>query len=539
MPYDRAPTPLDAPRRTTLKTFAAWAGAGSGLLGPLAWAQTINTAAQDAATTGTLGASPGASLTEPLNANAQAWRAMARVGYGPTNALARAVTAAPSAKAWALQQVDAAFAASQQPPRIPPDMAHFSADLPQIFEGARRERTARKDNKALAASDKPPGGGQVMDLAAPQAPEHFTRRMALQAGAWRLTSCSQPQLENPLLARMTEFWFNHLNVSVSKGSVRPFAGHYLVHVARAHALGKFEDLLLASARHPAMLHYLDQVQSVADGTRAAQGKTRGLNENYARELMELHTLGVDGGYAQTDVRELARVLTGWTIDPTDPSGYRFAARMHDSGNKTVLGKVFPSAPGQSGEQEGKDAIRMLARHPSTAKRISLRLAQFFIADKPSADVVQRLSRTFTATQGDMRAVMRTLLELPDFWQADNRLFKTPFDFACSALAAVQADQPRVPPDRRNLMLAAGYLANAGQPLHAWPTPDGYKTDAATWLVPEALTRRADLALALTRKSTDVDFLAPYLSAATRDTIAKEQPSLRAGLMLASPDFMYK
>ncbi len=508
-------------RRTALKTLAACAtgiSSSAALISPAAWAQAVGTA---------------------VGPNAQTWRAMARVGYGPTAALARAVAAAPSAKAWALQQVDAAFAASQQPARIPPDMADFSANLPQIFDGARRERLARKDNKALGANDSPPAGAQSMEPPNPQAPEHFTRRMTLQAAAWRLSSCSQPQLENPLLARMTEFWFNHLNVSVSKGSVRPFVGHYLVHVARAHALGKFEDLLLASARHPAMLHYLDQVQSVADGTRGPQGKTRGLNENYARELMELHTLGVDGGYAQTDVRELARVLTGWTIDPTDPSGFRFAARAHDSASKTVLGKVFPSGLNQNGEQEGEDAIRMLARHPSTANRISLRLAQFFIADNPSADVVQRLARTFTTTQGDMRAVMRTLLELPDFWQADNRLFKTPFDFACSALAAVQGEPLDTPADRRNLVLAAGFLANAGQPLHAWPTPDGYKTDAATWLVPEALTRRADLALALARKSTDVEFLSPYLSATTRDTIAKEQPALRAGLTLTSPDFMYK
>lgn len=469
---------------------------------------------------------------------------MARVGYGPTAALARAVLEAPSPKTWALQQVDLAFAASQQAPRIAADAAEFNAPLPQLFDGARQERLARKDNKVAASNDNKPRSGP--EFTGKAAPEHFSRHMMLQAAAWRLQSCSRPGEENPLLARMTEFWFNHLNVFVGKGAVRSFTGHYVVNVARAHALGKFEDLLLASARHPAMLHYLDQWQSVADGSPGAQGKTRGLNENYARELMELHTLGVNGGYTQTDVRELARVLTGWTIDPNDASGFRFAPRFHDQGSKRVMGQVFNNEPGASaasnnGQREGENAIRMLARHPATAQRISLRLAEFFVADTPPAELVQRLARTFLAMQGDMRVVMRSLLESPEFWSADNRLFKTPMDFACSALAATQSDTPKgQPSERRALVLAAGFLNNAGQPLHGWQTPDGYRTDAATWLVPEALTRRADFALTIGRNSSsDLDFLSPFLSPTTLEAIAKEKPGLRAGLVLASPDFMYK
>jgi uncharacterized protein (DUF1800 family) len=334
---------------------------------------------------------------------------------------------------------------------------------------------------------------------------------------------------------MTEFWFNHFNVYVGKGAVRPFVGHYVVNVARAHALGRFEDLVLASARHPAMLLYLDQARSVADGSRIGRDDTpRGLNENYARELMELHTLGVNGGYTQTDVRELARVLTGWTVGQQDPSGYRFATRMHDAGAKQVLGRRFPSAGRIPGEAEGLEAIRMLAHHPSTARRVTLRLAQFFVADNPPEDLLERLRQTFTSTQGDMRQVMRVLLDSPAFWAAENRLFKTPLDYACSALAATHGAD-----DRRHLVLTLGFLANAGQPLHGWQTPDGYKTDAATWLVPEALTRRADYALALGRQSPELDFLAPFLSEATRQSIAQERPGLRAGLALASPDFMYK
>ena len=479
--------------------------------------------------------------TAGMSAQAQAWRAMSRVGYGPSAALVQAIQTAHSPRDWALQQVDAAFNASQQVPRIANEWADFNAPLPRIYEGFQRERELRAKAKTQK-TEEPIEVNKRMDFSEPRDPHHFSRMLVQQAAAWRLSACSQPELENPLLARMTEFWFNHLNVFSGKGAVRPFAGHYVVNVARRHALGKFEDLLLASARHPAMLLYLDQAQSVADGTRGPQGKARGLNENYARELMELHTLGVDGGYSQTDVHELARVLTGWTVARDDASGFRFALRMHDHGEKRVLGQRFPTTPARSGVFEGEDAIRLLARHPATAKRVSLRLAQFFIADQPSTELVQRIGQTFIATQGDLRAVMRTVLGSPEFWQAENRLFKTPMDYACSALAATQGavqEHVGIEPYSRNIVLTLGFLSNAGQPLHGWQTPDGYKVDAATWLVPEALTRRADFALGLARKTPEIEFLTPYLGAATRAAVAKESPALRAGLVLASPDFMYK
>jgi uncharacterized protein (DUF1800 family) len=291
-------------------------------------------------------------------------------------------------------------------------------------------------------------------------------------------------------------------------------------VIRANALGKFEDLLLASARHPAMLFYLDQAQS----------NVRGLNENYARELMELHTLGVDAGYSQADVHELARILTGWTVALPLGEGFRFVERLHDSGSKTLLGRSFNN----NGVQEGEDAIRMLARHPATAKRIALRLATTFVADKPPQALVDQLAATFTRTQGDIRAVMRTLVESPEFWRADNTLFKTPLDFACSALTAGGGAK-----ERREIQLTLGFLAQAGQPMHGWQTPDGYKTDAATWLAPEALTRRADYAVTLGGRMNEPVYLQPFLSAASLSRIAREQPSTRTGLMLASPDFMSK
>ena len=297
------------------------------------------------------------------------WRATSRLGYAPTAEPATTLTP----QAWALNQIDAAYAASQQPPAIPPELARINAPLGAIALDFQAEREARKVVRAQAVSD---AAGPLPRVSQALGAPTFSRDMAQSAAAWRVMACSDPTLENPLLARMTEFWFNHLNVFVGKGNVRPFVGHYAVNVIRAHALGRFEDLLLASAQHPAMLYYLDQAQS----------NSRGLNENYARELMELHTLGVGGGYTQNDVHELARILTGWTVNLKGGEGFRFAERLHDKGDKTFLGQHYT----HQGQQEGEDAIRFLARQPATAQRVSERLATFFVADQPPAALVARL-----------------------------------------------------------------------------------------------------------------------------------------------------
>jgi len=479
---------------------------------------------------------------DTLGPSAAAWRVLSRVGYGPTPLLAQSVRDLASARAWAQAQVDVAYAQSQQAPQLPTEVADIDAPLATLFARARQEREARQLRKADASNDKTPSPYTRASFVNDQDPLRFSQTMVRQAATWRLVGASQPELENPLLARMTEFWFNHLNVYGGKGPVRPFVGHYAVHVARSHALGKFEDLLLASARHPAMLFYLDQFQSVADGAPGRQGGTRGLNENYARELMELHTLGVDGGYNQTDVRALARILTGWTVSPNDSDGFRFAARLHDNSRKRLLGQDFPRSLLAGGEREGEDAIRMLARQPATARRVSRRLAQFFVADDPSPQLVRTLSDVFLSTQGDLRAVLRALFASTDFWVPANQLFKTPMDFALSALTVVQASAAEPVLSSAHLRrtgLTLAYLNSVGQPVHGWQTPDGYAFDAATWLVPEALTRRADFALALARQTDEPAFLRPYLGQHTLDVIADQAAPMRAGLMLASADFMRK
>jgi uncharacterized protein (DUF1800 family) len=443
---------------------------------------------------------------QPGPNTAGAWRATSRLGYAPTPESAPSAQAAP--RTWALQQIDEAFAASRRPPNLPAELAGINAPLNAITRDFQAEREARKTMREQAGKPAANSG------------EKFSREMAQSAAAWRLMACSNPAVENPLLARMTEFWFNHLNVFVGKGAVRPFVGHYVVNVIRPNALGRFEDLLLASARHPAMLLYLDQAQS----------NNKGLNENYARELMELHTLGVSGGYTQNDVRELARILTGWTVNLRGGEGFRFADRLHDTGSKTLLSRSYQS----QGMAEGEEAIRFLARHPATARRIATRLTTFFVADKPPPALVERLTRTFLDTQGDIRILMRTLVAAPEFWAADNELFKTPLDFACSALTAAGGIR-----ERRDIVQTLGFLSQAGQPMHGWQTPDGYKTDAATWLAPEALTRRADYAMGLAQRMPEPVYLNVFLSSATRERVSREAAPLRTGLLLASPDFMRK
>lgn len=497
---------------------------------------------------------PWARASNPPADAAATWRALSRLGYGPTPALLAQVQQAGGAQAWARAAIDAALAASQTPIQLGGLPGDFDAPLPDIFERYADERKAQRERReartAMAAPNMaamPATPAPTMTSPAPAAPPapapsamlatepiRYSAAVARQSAAWKLLAASRPDLEHPLLARMSEFWFNHLNVSADKGTVRPFAGHYQAQAIRSHALGRFEHLLLASARHPAMLYYLDQVQSVAEGTMQGNQR-RGLNENYARELMELHTLGVNGGYSQNDVRELARVLTGWTVGPRQPDGFRFAPRGHDTGVKTVLGQRFGgNLDARAGEAEGVAAIRMLAAHPATARRIALRLAQWFVADEPPPALVDELARSFQTSGGDTRALLRTLVGSSAFWDPAHTLFKTPYDYASSALAAAGGPQ-----DEREINQTLGLLQNAGQGVLRWPTPDGYKTDRATWLAPEALTHRADYALNLARRKPALDFLDPFMQPATLRQIDAQAPALRAGLLLASREFMSK
>ena len=318
---------------------------------------------------------------------------------------------------------------------------------------------------------------------------------------------------------MTDFWFNHFNVFISKGADRVLITNYEQDVIRPRAMGKFEDLLVATAKSPAMLFYLDNWLSVGPDSMQATGMparpgpygpygyrrfpgpgarpfpnakkkpNSGLNENYGRELLELHTLSVNGGYSQRDVTEVAKVFTGWTIDkPFEGGGFLFDPRKHEPGPKFVLGKKIK----QNGEDEGRQVLHMLATSPRTAHFISLRLAQRFVSDDPPAALVDRMAKTFLKKKGDIREVLSTLFHSPEFWDdgAYRAKVKTPLEFVASAVRATGANVD-------DAMPLARQLNNMGMPLYGAQPPTGYSEKAETWVSSSALLNRMNFALALT------------------------------------------
>jgi uncharacterized protein (DUF1800 family) len=296
---------------------------------------------------------------------------------------------------------------------------------------------------------------------------------------------------------LTDFWYNHFNIFLDKGADRYLVGSYERDVIRPHVFGKFEDLLVATAQSPAMLFYLDNVQSVGRAAQfaplrrpAAQAKQRqGLNENYARELMELHTLGVDGGYTQHDVTEVARCFTGWSIKaPREGAGFVFRERLHDDGPKVVLGVKIPAG---GGIEDGMKVLHILARHPSTARFISRKLAMRFVADEPPASLIARMARTFRQKDGDLRAVMQTMLASPEFWsQGAYRVkLKSPLEMVASAVRALGADVDFS-------FALSQQLVQLGQPLYRKQEPTGYTNAGQEWMNSASLLARLNFAIAL-------------------------------------------
>jgi len=340
---------------------------------------------------------------------------------------------------------------------------------------------------------------------------------------------------------MVDFWMNHFNVFLGKGLERFLLTSYERDVVRPRVWGKFEDLLMATAKSPAMLFYLDNARSM-------NGK---LNENYAREIMELHTLGVDGGYTQKDVTELARVLTGWSIAmPREGGGFIFRPRMHDSGAKTVLGVRFPSGGGIG---EGERIIHILAHHPATAHHIAYELCQRLVSDDPPKALVDRVAKTFLASDGDLRKSVKAVIDSPEFWDPGvyRAKVKSPFEYVVSAVRAVDAhvDDPRP---------IARALQQIGEPLYGAQPPTGYSDKAEAWVNTGALMSRLNFALALAGNTMpgvrsdvaalvtepSVDNLAVALTGGniteeTRRTIeskGEQQVRAIAGLILGSPEF---
>ncbi len=274
---------------------------------------------------------------------------------------------------------------------------------------------------------------------------------------------------------MVDYWSNHFSVYWGDGPVRIMKTVEDREVMRAYALAPFRDILGADAHSPAMLLYLDNARSSAEAP----------NENYAREIMELHTLGVDGGYTETDVKELARILTGWTVDRRT-GRFLFARNRHDWEAKTFLNQDFPAG---RGEEEGEEALDMLASHESTSRYVAHRLCIRFVADEPPEDVVSAAAQTFRDTDGDIRAVLRTIFTHEDFLASAGRKLRRPLDLIAAAVRTLEI------PNARGVTLTRA-LALMDQPLFGWPTPDGYPDDAASWLNTNALLARWNIGLAL-------------------------------------------
>jgi uncharacterized protein (DUF1800 family) len=452
-------------------------------------------------------------------AHADARRALDRLAFGPAPGQVEKV-AEQGARAWIAEEL-------ARP--LPPQALSHDLDLPSSEPGVSMQED-------------------------PEAFREQAREIAVALAAGRVASAVDS--DHPLYETMVDFWANHFSVFVRKGMEPIFLPSYERDVLRPLALGRFADLLRATARHPAMLFYLDNWRSATPQPaesaffpsfqgQAKRQRPEGLNENYARELLELHTLGVDGGYTQHDVEQVARVFTGWTIDrPRRAPAFRFAPAWHDTGPKFVLGQAIA---GGQGVEEGEALLSRLAAHPSTAAHLARKLARRFLADDPPRAAVERTARRFLSSRGDVRATLHALLlDGDELFEGPPRKVKSPFELVVSALRATG-----VRPQRPRAALAA--LMKLGDVPYLAPTPAGYPDTAERWIDPGAALERTRFMFALASgrnpglsAPSDAALAAPEallatLSESTRralDTVGL-LPAERLGLALASPEFQLR
>ena len=334
--------------------------------------------------------------------------------------------------------------------------------------------------------------------------------------------------------RLVWFWSNHFCISGDK--VPSFAGSYEREAIRSHVLGRFADMLLAAESHPGMLFYLDNAASIGPNSVAGINRSRGLNENLAREILELHTLGVRAGYTQDDVTSFAKVLTGWSFTaasvPEHGGEFVFVPRMHEPGPQTVLGKSYP----QSGIEQGRTVLKDLARHPATAQHTAYKLARHFVADEPPAALVERLAQTFRSSDGNLKEMARVLVTSPEAWDAPRGKLKSPGEWIVASLRAAGAQQPMI----ERLLQAHNLL---GQPLWRPPSPKGFSDEEGAWV--DGLSSRLDIANTFATRIAEAldppalvdEVLGPLASAETRQTIARAESRTQAfAMLLMSPEF---
>jgi uncharacterized protein (DUF1800 family) len=464
----------------------------------------------------------------------------------------------------------------------PGDLAHVSADPRSFLEAELNSKTAAliRDDALLSAADS------IVTFRDAMAKDHAAKIKARSTGAKgsaaaSMTAAPMPSMMNGVtpggnvppgfhprdqivatetrarlkaalahrvgfVERLVWFWSNHFAVSINKSfTVRASAGAMEREAIRPHILGRFSDMLLAVELHPAMLVYLDNVRSIGPNSPAGKNRRRGLNENLAREILELHTLGVAGGYTQTDVTNLARILTGWGIvgmrSRRDGRGSTvFNAGLHEPGAFPLLGKTYP----EGGEEQARAALTDLARHPSTARFLATKLVKHFVADKPPPALVDKLAKVYQDTEGDLAAVSLALIQAPEAWSNDTRKFRSPQEFLVAALRLFnETDGGANFATTRSYLI---WLRLMGQPLWAPAGPNGFPDTAADWGSPESIKLRLQIAVRFAerangdaRKLLDAAF-GQDVSSDTRATITRAASRSQAiSLLLMAPEFQWR
>lgn len=454
--------------------------------------------------------------------------AMNRFGLG-----ARPDQAPPrDPKAWLTAQLD----------RFEPRPAVL-ADQPRSSDAA-ADYIARQKEIAAAGSGSPADRMAARRMLAGDARDGYQDAVNARAAVALST-------QTPFVERLVHFWSNHFAISTEKPPVAALAGAFEADAIRPHVLGRFEDMLVAVEQHPAMQIYLDQIRSVGPGSlqvqRVAQrnpARKLGLNENLAREIMELHTLGVRSGYTQADVTEFARALTGWSIGGYGPGGgplaeaasgdFLFRPQLHEPGARTIMGRTY----GQPGEGQARAVLADLAATPATARHIAGKLARHFVADDPPAGLVDRLAAAYESSRGDLPTVYRALIDAPEAWRPQPAKFKTPWEWTISSLRGLGRTQ-------LGPIQMAALQNQLGQPVWRPGSPAGYDDIAASWAAPEALVRRVEMAQRFAAQAGDrLDarqlgerLLPGVQSPDAKDQIARaESPAAALALLLVSPDF---
>jgi uncharacterized protein (DUF1800 family) len=396
---------------------------------------------------------------------------------------------------------------------------------------AKRQADERQRAMGMAEPGKTdtPGGAD----AAPKPNERNVVRETFRAEASaRFTAALGAELG--FAERLVWFWSNHFCVSADK--VPSFAGSYEREAIRTHVLGRFVDMLLAVEAHPGMLFYLDNWASIGPNSVAGINRTRGLNENLAREILELHTLGVRTGYSQDDVTQFAKVLTGWSFtgaqNPEHGGEFLFVRRMHEPGPQTVLGKSYP----QPDIEQGRAVLNDLAHHSATAQHIAFKLARHFVADEPPPALIERLAQTFRSSDGNLKEMARVLVTSPEAWDMARGKLKSPGEWIVASLRAAGAQQPKI----ERLLQTHNLL---GQPLWRPPAPKGFSDEEGAWI--DGLASRLDIANTFSSRIAEVldppalvdEVLGPLASAETRQTIARAESRTQAfTMLLMSPEF---